>query len=124
MSDDNSFFEELQTDFLNESSFMLEQYEEYMMRLENSSDPVKDLTDIFRVAHSVKGGAAAVGLTDLSKFAHVMEDLLDLLRAKPQVVNSDVISLLLQSGDELKNRVAALQVGNAQAWNPEELKNN
>ncbi len=122
MSDDNSFFEELQTDFLNESSFMLEQYEEYMMRLENSSDPVKDLTDIFRVAHSVKGGAAAVGLTDLSKFAHVMEDLLDLLRAKPQVVNSDVISLLLQSGDELKNRVAALQVGNAQAWNPEELK--
>lgn len=122
MSDDNSFFEELQTDFLNESSFLLEQYEEYMMRLENSSDPVKDLTDIFRVAHSVKGGAAAVGLTELSKFAHVMEDLLDLLRSKPQVVNSDVISLLLKSGDELKNRIAALQMGNAQAWNPEDLK--
>ncbi len=122
MSDDNSFFEELQTDFLNESAFMLEQYEEYMMKLENSQDPAKDLTDIFRVAHSVKGGAAAVGLTDLSKFAHVMEDLLDLLRSQPSLVNSNVISLLLQSGDELKNRVTFLQQGNKGGWDTTALK--
>ncbi|MBV2169352.1 MAG: chemotaxis protein CheA, partial [Bdellovibrio sp.] len=122
MSDDNSFFEELQTDFLNESAFMLEQYEEYMMKLENSEDPAKDLTDIFRVAHSVKGGAAAVGLTDLSKFAHVMEDLLDLLRSQPSLVNSNVISLLLQSGDELKNRVTFLQQGNKGGWDTTALK--
>lgn len=111
MSGDSTFFEELQMDFLKESAFMLEQYEEYMMRLETSQDPAKDLTDIFRVAHSVKGGATAVGLTDLSKFAHVMEDLLDLLRSHHDLVNSDVISLLLQSGDELKNRITSLQQG-------------
>lgn len=116
MSGDNAFFEELQMDFLNESAFMLEQYEEYMMRLENSDDPTKDLTDIFRVAHSVKGGAAAVGLTDLSKFGHVMEDLLDLLRAQPHLVNSNVISLLLKSGDELKNRISSLQKGQNGPW--------
>ncbi len=122
MSDDNSFFEELQMDFLNESAFMLEQYEEYMMKLENSEDPAKDLTDIFRVAHSVKGGAAAVGLVDLSKFAHVMEDLLDLLRSRPNLVNSNAISLLLVSGDELKNRVGSLQQGQNNPWDPSELK--
>lgn len=121
MSDDNSFFEELQMDFLNESAFMLEQYEEYMMKLENSEDPAKDLTDIFRVAHSVKGGAAAVGLVDLSKFAHVMEDLLDLLRSKPDLVNSNVISLLLTSGDELKNRIASLQQGKSAPWDTSAL---
>lgn len=121
MSGDNAFFEELQMDFLNESAFMLEQYEEYMMRLENSTNPAQDLTDIFRVAHSVKGGAAAVGLTDLSKFAHVMEDLLDLLRSQPNLVNSNVISLLLQSGDELKNRVSSLQQGQGGPWNTKEL---
>ncbi|MFS4458571.1 chemotaxis protein CheA [Bdellovibrio sp. HCB2-146] len=118
---DNAFFEELQMDFLNESAFMLEQYEEYMMRLENSEDPARDLTDIFRVAHSVKGGAAAVGLTDLGKFAHVMEDLLDLLRSSPHLVNSTVISLLLVSGDELKNRVAALQQGKGGPWDTSAL---
>lgn len=116
MSGDNAFFEELQMDFLNESAFMLEQYEEYMMRLENSTDPAKDLTDIFRVAHSVKGGAAAVGLTDLSKFGHVMEDLLDLLRSKSDLVNSNVISVLLKSGDELKNRISSLQQGKNGPW--------
>ncbi|WP_413558819.1 chemotaxis protein CheA [Bdellovibrio sp. HCB209] len=121
MSGDNAFFEELQMDFLNESLFMFEQYDESMMKLENSDDPAKDLTDIFRVAHSVKGGAAAVGLTDLAKFAHVAEDLLDLLRSKPDLVNSNVISLLLKAGDELKNRISTLQQGKGGPWDPSEL---
>ncbi|XGC80490.1 chemotaxis protein CheA [Bdellovibrio bacteriovorus] len=121
MSDENDFFVELQADFLSESAFMLEQYEESMMKLENSQNPAEDLTDIFRVAHSVKGGAAAVGLSDLSKFAHVMEDLLDLLRSRPELVNSNIISLLLRSGDELKNRVAFLQQGQCGMWDTSEL---
>lgn len=123
MSDDSAFFEELQMDFLNESAFMLEQYEEYMMNLENSENPVKDLTDIFRVAHSVKGGAAAVGLIDLSKFAHVMEDLLDLLRSHTEYVNSEVISVLLKSGDELKSRIQHLQQGLNDPWSVQDLQN-
>ncbi len=121
MSGDSAFFEELQSDFLNESSFMFEQYEESMMKLENSEEPAKDLTDIFRVAHSVKGGAAAVGLLDLAKFAHVMEDLLDLLRSQPSLVNANVISLLLTSGDELKNRISALQRNENGPWDTSAL---
>ncbi|HEX7672531.1 MAG TPA: Hpt domain-containing protein, partial [Bdellovibrio sp.] len=121
MSGDNSFFEELQMDFLNESAFMLEQFEESMIKLETSEEPAKDLTDIFRVAHSVKGGAAAVGLMDLAKFAHVMEDLLDLLRSRPELVNPNAISLLLKSGDELKNRISSLQKGQGGPWDTSEL---
>ncbi|QDK39841.1 chemotaxis protein CheA [Bdellovibrio sp. NC01] len=109
-------------DFLNESAFMMETYEESMIKLETSQEPAKDLTDIFRVAHSVKGGAAAVGLMDLAKFAHVMEDLLDLLRSRPELVNSTAISLLLQSGDELKNRITFLQQGNSSEWDTSKLK--
>jgi two-component system chemotaxis sensor kinase CheA len=118
---DNSFFEELQTEFLNESAFLLETYEESMLGLENGDDPGSFLTQIFRVAHSIKGGAAAVGLGDLSKFAHVVEDLLDLLRTNPTLVNSNVISLLLQSGDELKKRIESLQKGTAGAWDTTKL---
>lgn len=116
MSDDNSFFAELQTEFLTESAFLLETYEESMMSLETGTNPKEDLTQIFRVAHSVKGGAAAVGLPDLSKFAHVVEDLLDLLRSNPELVNSNVISLLLQSGDELKKRITSLQQNDGAPW--------
>lgn len=122
MSEDNAFFAELQMEFLNESAFLLESYEECMMSLESGAKPSEDLGQIFRVAHSVKGGAAAVGLPDLCKFAHVMEDLLSALRANPELVNSNVISLLLQSGDELKKRISALLKGENSAWDPAELK--
>lgn len=121
MGSDNSFFEELQTEFLNESAFLLESYEESMLGLENDSNPAEHLTQIFRVAHSIKGGAAAVGLTDLSKFAHVVEDLLAVLRNKPELVNSNIISLLLASGDQLRNRVESLRAGNAGDWDTSEL---
>lgn len=121
MSDDNSFFVELQMEFLNESAFLLESYEECMMSLENGTNAAEDLSQIFRVAHSVKGGAAAVGLPDLCKFAHVMEDLLSVLRASPDLVNSEVISLLLQAGDELKKRISALQKGENNLWDPKAL---
>jgi two-component system chemotaxis sensor kinase CheA len=121
MSNDDSFFVELQTEFLTESAFLLETYEECMMSLENGANAAEDLSQIFRVAHSVKGGAAAVGLSDLSKFAHVMEDLLSVLRSTPELVNSEVISLLLKSGDELKKRITSLQKGETFAWNPQEL---
>ncbi len=105
MSDDNSFFEELQTDFLNEISFLLETYEEHMLGLENDDDKKEHLTQIFRVAHSIKGGAAAVGFQDFSHFAHHVEDLLSVLRNSPELVTSEAISVLLKSGDEFKNRV-------------------
>ncbi|MFP5518877.1 MAG: Hpt domain-containing protein, partial [Bdellovibrionia bacterium] len=118
---DNAFFAELQSEFLTESAFLLESYEESMLGLENGDNPQEYLTQIFRVAHSVKGGAAAVGLSDLSKFAHVVEDLLDLLRSQPDLVNPNVITLLLKSGDELKTRVANLQSGKDIAWDTAEL---
>lgn len=119
---DNAFFEELQSEFLTESAFMFEQYEESMLGLENGNDPQGDLGQIFRVAHSIKGGAAAVGFSDLSKFAHIVEDLLALLRTNPSFVNSHVISVLLQSGDVLKNRIHALQKGEKSDWNTAHLE--
>lgn len=124
MSDDgnNAFFIELQAEFLTESAFMFEQYEESMLGLENGNDPHGDLAQIFRVAHSIKGGAAAVGFPDLSKFAHIVEDLLAILRTDPTLVNSQVISVLLKSGDMLKNRIHSLQKGENGPWDTSSLE--
>jgi two-component system chemotaxis sensor kinase CheA len=119
--DDNVFFAELQSEFLTEAAFLLETYEESMLGLESGNNPQEDLAQIFRVAHSIKGGAAAVGLADLGKFAHVAEDLLSLLRVDPSLVNSEVISLLLQSGDQFKFRITSLQKGEELPWDTTEL---
>jgi two-component system chemotaxis sensor kinase CheA len=119
---DQSFFEELQNDFLNEVAFLLETYEEHMLGLENGVDKAGHLTQIFRVAHSIKGGAAAVGFQDFSHFAHIVEDLLSILRAAPEFVTSEIISILLLSGDQFKNRVKMLQEKDNSAWDVSELE--
>jgi two-component system, chemotaxis family, sensor kinase CheA len=122
MSDaDNAFFQELQGEFLTESAFMFEQYEESMLGLETGANIQGDLAQIFRVAHSIKGGASAVGFPDLAKFAHVVEDLLALLRMHPEFLSSSVISLLLKSGDMLKNRIHSLQKGEDGPWDTASL---
>ena len=119
---DQSFFEELQTDFLNEVAFLLETYEEHMLGLENDQDKASHLTQIFRVAHSIKGGASAVGFQDFSHFAHIVEDLLSILRTSPEFVNSEIISLLLLSGDQFKNRVKMLQEKDNSTWDVSDLE--
>ncbi len=118
---DQDFFIELQGEFLTEAIFMLEQYEESMLGLESGIEPEKYLTNIFRVAHSIKGGASAVGFPDLGAFAHKVEDLLAILRVSPHFVNSDIISVLLESGDEFKKRLLALQEKSEVAWDPAQL---
>jgi len=110
------FFEELQSEFLDESSFLLEQYEESMLELGSGETAEATLAQIFRVAHSIKGGAAAVGFIDLNRFAHVAEDLLAFLRLYPHLISPDIVSLLLQSGDALKNRIQLLKKDRHSTW--------
>jgi len=116
------FFEELQAEFLDESSFLLEQYEESMLELENGEAAESTLAQIFRVAHSIKGGAAAVGFMDLNRLAHVAEDLLALLRLHPYLIAPDIISLLLQFGDALKHRIESLKLDRSSPWDISHLQ--
>src|SRR5262249_44931531 len=60
------------------------------------------LSNIFRLAHSLKGGGMAVGLKSLSGFAHTVEDFLAVLRSDPGRVDLEAINLLLKAGDALK----------------------
>jgi len=116
------FFAELQLEFLVESLFMMEQYEEGMLALENQEASDEVMAQIFRVARSIKGGAAAVGFQDLAGFAHVVEDLLSLVRTHTSLISPEIISLLLESGDVFRNRLTDLQAGNAGEWDTSELK--
>ncbi len=120
MSDDD-FLLELKRDFVNEALFMMDQYEESMLALEAATEPQEHISCIFRVAHSIKGGAAAVGFEDLSKFAHKAEDLLSLLRVQPEYVNTEIITLFLAVGDQFKERLAQLKSNQEKDWDVQDL---
>lgn len=120
---DEAFFKELKGDFISEGLFLLDNYEEHILGLESEDNRAEHLTQIFRVAHSIKGGASAVGFADLAHFAHNAEDLLAILRVTPALTNRHIISLFLQVGDEFKKRLEELKNESPVEWNHTELLN-
>jgi two-component system, chemotaxis family, sensor kinase CheA len=97
--------------FLVESEEGLDVMEQALVQMEsNPSDP-ELLPSIFRVAHSLKGNATSLGLSELAGFAHVVEDLLDVFREQQALPSADLISLLLKAVDELRVMVSTAKAG-------------
>ncbi|HMK85819.1 MAG TPA: ATP-binding protein [Steroidobacteraceae bacterium] len=78
----------------------------------------KKLDTLFRQAHSVKGEAAALGLSSIESRAHSFEEDLKALKEKPELSGNDFLPLViklddllthLQSVGELVSRLAKLQ---------------
>jgi two-component system chemotaxis sensor kinase CheA len=88
--------------FLQESAEHVASMEDGLLQLRSAPDDVELMNAIFRAAHSIKGGAGTFGLADLVHFTHVLENLLDRLRAGEMAATEKVIALLLQSVDGLR----------------------
>ncbi len=99
------------TAFIAETQEGLDLMEQSLLAMESRSGGPELLDDIFRVAHTLKGNATSLELDDIKGFAHVTEDLLDVLREQNAEVSADVISLLLKAVDELRALVAATASG-------------
>ena len=103
--------EMVQQAYLAESQEGLVQMEEALLGLEQNPADQESLNTVFRVIHTIKGNGAALGLQSVAKFAHQVEDLLDLLRQHQLPTTPEVISLLLQCGDALRGLLPAAVQG-------------
>ncbi|MEH6632458.1 MAG: chemotaxis protein CheA [Halopseudomonas aestusnigri] len=72
---------------------------------------VEDLNAIFRVVHSVKGGAGAFSFDQLVGFAHIYEALLDKMRQGEIGITEELVGLLLAANDVLTSLIQAAQDG-------------
>lgn len=93
---------ELIGDFLDEAYSLLDALEESLLVLEKTPQDKSSIDTVFRVAHTIKGGAGAVGFADVTKLTHIMEDILDLVRQEKYHFTENDISLLLNVKDELE----------------------
>ena len=101
------FSQELKKDFLDEAFDLLDNLEKSLLALEKNPTDDKAINEVFRVAHTVKGGAGTVGFTEILELTHILEDVLDMARKKTLSLGSEDISLLLQSRDELEKMLNA-----------------
>ncbi len=80
---------------------------------EGGADIDVDLVNnVFRAAHSIKGGAGFMGLTTIKDLAHHLENVLGLVRTKEMIPDSHKISVLLKGFDELENLLNNIQESN------------
>ena len=100
--------------FFEEARENLDDMEQRLLEIDIDAADDEELNAIFRCAHSVKGGAATFGFSDVAELTHEMETLLDKLRRHELEPNPAMIDVLLASGDALKTQLARHQgLGNA-----------
>jgi two-component system chemotaxis sensor kinase CheA len=101
--------------FFEEAGENLDQMEHMLLNLNLETADDEELNGIFRCAHSVKGGAATFGFSDVAELTHQMESLLDKLRRHELQPNSAMVDVLLESADASRGLLARHQSGQGEA---------
>ncbi|MDX8384304.1 MAG: chemotaxis protein CheW [Ghiorsea sp.] len=101
--------EELLAEFLTESNENLDSIEQQLMDLEENPDDMELLDSIFRTIHTVKGSCGFLNLVYLEKIAHAGENLLSRIRSLKFIINEDIVSLLLECADGIKQLLEGLE---------------
>ena len=97
--------------FFEEAGENLDQMEQMLLDLDLSSADDEELNGIFRCAHSIKGGSATFGFSDVAELTHQMESLLDRLRRHELQPIPQMVDVLLESADASRSLLARHQAG-------------
>jgi two-component system chemotaxis sensor kinase CheA len=103
--------EEILQDFLVEAGEILELLSEQLVDLEQRPDDYDLLNAIFRGFHTVKGGAGFLQLNPLVDCCHEAENVFDILRNGKRTVTSDLMDVILESLDTVKEMFDAVRNG-------------
>ena len=112
--------EELEV-FLQEADEQLQLLDEDFIALEKEGADAEILQEILRASHTLKGSSAMLGYERMSRVAHAMEAVVDMLRNGTLTVGTSVINTLLYGLDALKSLRHALMSGEDSTVNVESV---
>jgi chemotaxis protein histidine kinase CheA/ActR/RegA family two-component response regulator len=95
--------------FIEEAKEHLETIEHGLLNLQAVVDDTELMSEVFRAAHSVKGGAAMLGIHSMQHISHRLEDYFKVLREHPIRVDAKIESLFLKIFDGLNVLTEELQ---------------
>jgi chemotaxis protein histidine kinase CheA len=95
--------------FIEEAREHLETIEKGLLELQSTMNDQEQLNELFRAAHSVKGGAAMLGFGSIQKTAHSLEDCFKILKENPVPVDQKLETLFLKGYDTLQKLLERLQ---------------
>ncbi|MHC5778650.1 hybrid sensor histidine kinase/response regulator [Nostoc sp.] len=88
--------------FIEEARDHLNTIEQGLLNLEGTLNDPEMISEVFRAAHSIKGGAAMLGLTSIQHTSHRLEDCFKILKDNPVKIDEKLESLFLGVSDTLK----------------------
>jgi two-component system chemotaxis sensor kinase CheA len=94
-------FEEGRQIFVEEGKDLLRSMEAALLTLESQPDDVEAMNALFRAAHTIKGSAGLFALDNIVSFTHVLENVLDRVRAGQQRLDSGLSELALRCADHI-----------------------
>jgi len=95
--------------FIEEAKDHLNTIEQGLLSLQSTIEDSEKANELFRAAHSVKGGAAMLGLGSIQTTAHRMEDYFKILKESPVQVDSTLETMFLKISDGLKDLLEQLE---------------
>ncbi|UKO96056.1 response regulator [Nostoc sp. UHCC 0870] len=88
--------------FIEEARDHLNTIEQGLLNLQSTLNDPEMINEVFRAAHSIKGGAAMLGLNSIQHTSHRLEDCFKVLKENPIQVDQKLESLFLGVSDTLK----------------------
>ncbi len=99
--------------FFEESREGLDAMEAGLLELEGGQRDPEVINSVFRAAHSIKGGAGTFGFDTIAGVTHVLETLLDELRAGKRALEPAAVDAMLASVDVLRALLREAEHGQA-----------
>jgi len=90
--------------YLEESLDHLSNIENDFLAIEADGANINEdlVNKVYRAAHSIKGGAGFMGLTNIKDLTHEMENILGKIRGRDMIPTPQIVNVLLKASDALK----------------------
>ncbi len=95
--------------FIDESKEHLQHMNTILLDLENNTEDLNLLNEIFRIAHTIKGMAGTMGFTQVANVTHEMENVLHKVRNGEIPVTTGIVDILFECFDMLEDHINSLE---------------
>ncbi len=95
--------------FIDESKEHLQHMNTILLDLENNTEDLNLLNEIFRIAHTIKGMAGTMGFTQVANVTHEMENVLHKVRNGEIPVTTAIVDILFECFDMLEDHINSLE---------------
>ena len=99
---------DLLSDFVSEVQEHIDTIDSRLLVLENEPAEKENLNAVFRVFHTIKGAAGFLALDEISRLAHMTENLLDRARKGELQLSGGRIDIIFEAVDEMKRLIQTI----------------